>query len=401
METEAPGLRWRTTRSGKSPLWRASKAAIRVGYPVKTVNLAPFADNERLLVQRCQRLQAEMLDWIAGRRERPMSFDGTFASLLRIYQTEPESPYHALKPSSRHPYDVYCRMLTAEIGARRIDACDGRDTRRWFAAWSEPDKPGGRPRIAAARMAIVVLKTALSFGKACRLPGCTEFKATFEDIRFKAPTPRQEAPTATEIIAARVAAHKFGHDAAALAYALQFEASLRQWDVIGQWIPISDPRPSAVIDGGKKWIGPMWSLIDDDLVLRLTPSKTEESSQARVVFDLKAYPMVIEELASMPTMGRSGPLIVNSRTGLPYRHEYFRVLWHKCAADAGISRSIWNRDLRAGGITEARQAGAPTDDVAKTAGHASKRTTARVYDRDTLEAARRVAKARIAHRNGA
>ena len=38
-------------------------------------------------------------------------------------------------------------------------------------------KPDGRPRIAAARMAMIVLKTALSFGKACRLPGCAEFKA--------------------------------------------------------------------------------------------------------------------------------------------------------------------------------------------------------------------------------
>ena len=91
-ELQAPGLRWRTTRSGKTPIWRASKVAIKSNYPVKTVNLAPFADNERLLVQRCQRLQAEMLDWIAGRRERPMLFDGTFASLLRIYQRDPESP---------------------------------------------------------------------------------------------------------------------------------------------------------------------------------------------------------------------------------------------------------------------------------------------------------------------
>ena len=84
----------------------------------------------------------------------------------------------------------------------------------------------------------------------------------------------------------------------------------------------------------------MWSQIDDDLVLRLTPSKTEESSQVRVVFDLKAYPMVVEELTSMSATGRSGPLIVNPRTGLPYRHEYFRVLWHKCAAEVGISRAV-------------------------------------------------------------
>ena len=108
--------------------------------------------------------------------------------------------------------------------------------------------------------------------------------------------------------------------------------------------------------------------------------------------------MVVEELARIPPAVRTGPLIVNHRTGFPYRHEYFRVLWRRCADKAGIPSNIWNRDLRAGGITEARQAGAPTDDVARTAGHSSKRMTARVYDRDTLEAARRVAKTRAAHR---
>jgi ABC-type uncharacterized transport system substrate-binding protein len=50
-------------------------------------------------------------------------------------------------------------------------------------------------------------------------------------------------------------------------------------------------------------------------------------------------------------------------------------------------------------VGEPRQAAAPTDDVAKVAGHANKRTTARVYDRDRLEAARRVAYARATHRD--
>jgi len=397
-ETQAPGLRWRSTRRGKTPIWRASKAAIKAGYPVKSANLAPFADDERMLLRRCQRLQAEMLEWMSGRHERPRIFDGRFASLISIYQRDPESPYQNLKPSSRHPYDIYCRMLTLEIGARRIDACDGRDARRWFKAWSDPVEPGGRPRIAAARMAMIVLKTALAFGKACRLPGCAEFKTTFEDIRFKAPAPRQEAPTAAEIVKVRTVAHEMGHPAAALAYALQFEATLRQWDVIGEWIPLNDSRPSVVIDGGSKWIGPTWSQIDDNLILRITPGKTEGSSKARVLLDLRSYPMVVEELAVVSPEARKGPLIGNPRTQLPYRQEYFRDLWRRCATKAGISRAIWNRDLRAGGITEARQAGAPTDDVAKTAGHSSKRTTAKVYDRDTLEAARRVAKARTTHR---
>jgi integrase len=55
--------------------------------------------------------------------------------------------------------------------------------------------------------------------------------------------------------------------------------------------------------------------------------------------------------------------------------------------------------MRAAGVTEGREAGSPTDDLAKLAGHANKRTTARVYDRDRLQAARRVALARAAHRD--
>ena len=142
-EPQAPGLRWRVTRGGRTPIWRASKAAVKAGYPVKSANLTPFADDRRALAQRCQRLQAEMIEWMSGRRDRPMNFNGTFASLISIYQRDAESPYQKLKPSSRHPYDVYCRMLTLEIGARRIDACDGRDARRWFKVWrARPQGPG-------------------------------------------------------------------------------------------------------------------------------------------------------------------------------------------------------------------------------------------------------------------
>jgi hypothetical protein len=315
-EAQTPGLRWRVTRAGRTPIWRAAKAAVKAGYPVKSANLAPFAADERMLRKRCQRLQAEMIEWMSGRRERPMNFDGTFASLISIYQCDAESPYHKLKPSSRHPYDVYIRMLTLEIGARRIDACDGRDALGWFKAWSDPTLAGGRPRIAAARMAMIVLKTALSWGKACRLRGCAEFKATIEDLRFQAPAPRQEAPSAGDIVRVREQAHRLGHAPAALAYALQFEGTLRQWDVIGEWIPLDDPRPSALIDGRRKWIGPTWLLVDEQLVLPVTPTKTEESSRARVVVDPPTCPMVMEELGKAPPSPQGAPLIVNPRTGL-------------------------------------------------------------------------------------
>lgn len=388
---KAPGLIWRAGR----PMWRASKDAAKRGYPVKNVNLASLSDDDAAIVARCVRLQAEMRQWLSGEQVgSPEAFDGTITALLRIYQTDPESPYHKLKPSARHPYDVYARMLTMEVGRRRIDMIDGRDIRRWHAAWATPVEPGGRPKLAAAKMAIVVLKSALSFGKTCRMRGCADLKSILEEITFPAPKPRTAAPTAAQVIAARAAAHALGHPRAALAYALQFETTARQWDVIGQWLPLSDPRPSAVIDRGRKWIGPTWATIDESLVMRLVPTKTEDSSAAAVTFDLRLCPMVMEELAHIAPAERTGPLVAVP-AGSPYRQWHFRDLWRRCADRAGIDKSIWNRDLRAGGNTEAQQAGALLEDRKKVIGHTDRSgVTAKVYDRDRLEAHRRVAQAR-------
>ena len=152
------------SENGK-PIWRASRAAIKAGYPVKNVPLGVFACDPTVLEARCHRLQAEMNDWLAGRRGRhdPV-FDGTIGSLINFYQIDRESPYHALEPASRHPYDVYARMIVETVGKRRMDAIDGRDLKRWWNEWSAPIKEGGKPRLAAGRMAMIVLKTALAFG---------------------------------------------------------------------------------------------------------------------------------------------------------------------------------------------------------------------------------------------
>jgi integrase len=393
-ETKAPQLIW----DRGVPIWRATRAAIKAGFPTKRANLSFFADNEAALVARCHRLTAEMNEWLCGRRSREIAFDGTISTVIKLWQTDPSSPYHPLEASSRHPYDVYARMIVETVGERRVDVLDGRDLRRWHAEWSAPLTEGGKPRLAAARMAMIVLKTALTFAAGCRKPGCADLRNILGDIRFPGPRPRKEAPTAAEITAARKAAHEIGHPACALAYALQFEGAMRQWDVTGKWVPLSDKKPSLVLDGTSKWVGPMWAQIDDHLILRFMPAKTEFTSGAEVVLDLRMLPMVMEELATVPEEAKCGPLIVNPRTGLPYRNWYFGHVWRKVRKLTGIRKEIWNRDTRAGGVTEGREADAQMDDLAKQAGHANKRTTARVYDRDRLEAARRVAKARKTHR---
>jgi hypothetical protein len=182
---------------------------------------------------------------------------------------------------------------------------------------------------------------------------------------------------------------------AALCYALQFETAARQYDIAGQWIPINDPRISTVFHLDKKWIGPTWASIDSDMILTLTPSKTERTAGHRISIDLKLCPMVTEAVAAITN--RTGPLVINARTGLPFLAVTFQGLWREVRQLAGLPESLWNRDLRAGALTEASISGASSDDRAKLAAH-SKKITQKVYDRDVLVSANRVADARAKFR---
>jgi hypothetical protein len=336
MQTKAPGLTWRNAK----PIWRASRAAIKSGFKPAWVNLSYFANDEAALIARCHRLTAEANEWLSGRRGRVPVFDGTIGSLINFWQVEPSSPYHDLEPATLRPYDTYSRIITRTVGARRIDALDGRDLKRWHVEWSAPAVLGGKPRLAAARMAFAIIKAALSFGIACRLPGCADLKLILQQQRFAGPRPRTVSPTAADIEAVRKVVHDQDHASAALAYALQFEGGVRQWDIIGKWVPLSYKVPSSIIDRGKKWIGPMWSQIDANMILRYTPAKTQFTSGAQVTLDLRECPMVLAEMAKIPDEARHGPLIINPQTGFPYRQSTYYHLWKRVAKAAGIPEGL-------------------------------------------------------------
>jgi hypothetical protein len=393
-EERPPGLRF----DGDRPIWRASKPAVKAGYPVKSVNLASLADHPVLLRDRCVKLQREMLEWQSNGDRRLVQFDGTFDSLLNLYETDPKSSFFKLKHASRHPYQVYVRMMRAEIGKCRIDRTDGRDVETWFDFWVGDGADGAR-HIAKARTAIAVLKAAVRFGILCRKPGCAEFKAVLSACRFEGLRPRDAVITAEQVIAARASAHAQGHPRAALCYAIQFEGTVRQWDLKGQWLPLSDPQPSAILDRGLKWIGATWANVDENLILRIKPGKTDETTRQEVVVDFRVCPMIMEELKHVPPEARNGPLIAHPTTGLPYAGTVFNEVWRDARKAAGIAPNVWNRDLRASGSTEARAADAQMDDLKKLMGHApGSKVTGKVYDRAALEAQRRIAKARNAHR---
>ena len=139
-------------------------------------------------------------------------------------------------------------------------------------------------------------------------------------------------------------------------------------------------------------------MIDDQLMMKIQPSKTENTTAVEISFDLSICPMVMEELAQIPASERNGPLIINERAGLPYIYQTFRLGWNADFQAAGIPKGMWCRDLRAGGVTEGGKAGASKDDRRKVAGHAKEKQTEK-YDRDQLAAQRRVMLARAKYRN--
>ena len=211
-------------------------------------------------------------------------------------------------------------------------------------------------------------------------------------------TRRRPAPGAP--LAARQAAHAAGRRSSALAYAIAYESTLRLWDVVGQWWPIDKGGISDVVDAqrGVKWFGLRWEHIDDNLVLKFKPSKTDGTTGKTVTYPLMKAPMVLEELAYWPVEKRIGPIIVSEATGQPYIARAVTDRWADDRKAAGIDPKAWARDLRASGITEGRAAGATTDDASKVAGHSGTKTTSAVYDRASEEAAGRFADARIAGR---
>ncbi len=399
---QSSGLKWRKRAKGPDiPCWFADRKAVAAGYPIKYVNLASYADNPVLLIERVQRLQSEMLLWLAGHGKPEREFDGTFKWLFENYQRDTKSTFNtSLKPGTVRLYTTYLKKLIPHIGSRRIDRCDGRDVMGWFEQWRAACDGSGRDQLSVARVCLAILKAAVSFGIVCRIKGCSEFQAILRELEFDSLPSRKEAPTAAQIVAARKAAHAAGFPLRALAYAIQFETTLRQYDVIGQWLPLSDPKPSAIIHRGKKWIGPTWGAIDENLILAwIEPTKTETTTEAVVSFDLSVCPMVMEELALIPMEKRKGPLIVKELNGRPYDHDDFRKQWRRDCEASGLPKKLWNRDLRAGGVTEGAESGASRDDRRTVAGHSKEETTLR-YERGlvSIEAHRRTMKARAGYR---
>jgi hypothetical protein len=415
VELDAPGLEIRQRKNGVCDLyWIASAEARKRGYLPRTERL--YFDLKSLkdrqdLEQRCKVLTGEMLAWIGDPegQKKPV-YDGTVAALIRCYQTDENSPYRGLAQNTQRGYDDWCRTLERAIGKRRVDRLNGQDLRNCFLALLQPAAPRGAPRVRLAKACVrSMLSILLSYGAELGLPGCLELSQVLERMTLRVPKDVQQAwtsrrPTkaammyehAAAIVAEGLRRGTRRHRSVALGVAAQFEFTLRQIDVIGEW---QKPNRAVAVEPGiitsRGWVWRSGLRFEDFAggTLDLTTSKT----LARATFDVTAYPLFQKALAAIPDRERHGPLVVDER-GLPVRRRYYQDLYRDVADAAGVPRAVWNMFARHGGVTEAHESGADLVDVSKHAQHSDLNTTNRHYIVPSVETSRRVARARVEHR---
>jgi hypothetical protein len=175
---------------------------------------------------------------------------------------------------------------------------------------------------------------------------------------------------------------------------------LRQMDIIGEWAPASVnrklPTDIAVLDRVHEvWTGFFtWERIAG-WRWHMKTSKSKYKSKAH--FDLTKYDLLLPLLEAVPYEARTGA-IVKGEKGLPVRQAMYARWWRQIARAAGIPDEVWNMDARAGGATEADDAGAALDAIQGALTHTEKSTTLRYLRRGRTRGIEQVAEARAKKR---
>ncbi|TXN64480.1 integrase [Methylobacterium sp. WL6] len=372
--------------------WVADEKLVRAGYQPKTVRL--YGDwPSREIASRCAILQAEMLEWADGRAPaRNDAPPGTLAWVCRAFETDVDSPFHDRRQATRTFYSKYIRKLVDKAGDSHLADIVGRDVRRWHKEWL------AEMGVRSAYACIQTLRRVVNYGCELRSSDAIELAAVLEKTEFSMPKARKRRPTFEQIVALREAAHAAGRPSIALAVAFQFELGLRQKDLIGEWTrPKADERArivGAITDGAWVWQwGLTWNHIDASGLLEKPTSKSNGNEVA--THDLRLHP---EILAELPPRG-VGPIIVDERSGKPWKSAHFSHTFRKIAREAGWPDTLWNMDSRAGAVSEAFEAGADPADVMRTATHTQMSTTM-LYNRGGVVQSSRVAELRAARRKG-
>ena len=269
----------------------------------------------------------------------------TVAELIDRYRTDERSGFHELRHATRENYKSLLRRIDLDIGSEKIADLNTERVQQLFDDWSR-----GGETITVARGRIAMLRVLATFGATMlESRDCRELKLTLHDMRFERPAPvsddrRLKLFQAKNII---TKANEAGMHSIALAQALQIECGLKQKDVIGEWVPMSDPAPG-IPYGDEKWVrGIVWEEIAPDppgFWLRHVTSWTNKEMDFQLTSE--TTPLVVAQLVARleHVSVTSGPVIINENTGRPFLAHQFRREWRKIADAAGVPKNVMNRD---------------------------------------------------------
>lgn len=375
MRNDRPGYKYRDNRDGTRVHYWEPKRAVKGAPAALSAIRLPDGLTDEQIAEECRRRTEELKAELVA-LDHPAEFDGTIKSLITLYRTDKSSALHSVKHSTRiRDYEPSLRVLEKNVGKRRIDALRASDIKGWFKNWR---KQGHR----RACGAIKLLRAIMTYGVGEKLTVCKDMHDILSDMRFEQPQPRKVMMTYDQCKAIVLKSIEMGCPSIAFVEAVKFETALRRIDVIGEYAP----KP----EGGEfRWSGLMAKDISKDMILSLTTGKTG----AEVKRDLKEYALVALALEAyrIPDIG---PVVIDEDHGKPYWENRYATKFRKVANAAGVPKSVWSMDSRAGAVTETIEATGDRKAGQVLATHTTEKMTKR-YDRGGgLEASRKIAEAR-------
>jgi hypothetical protein len=388
-----------------------------MGFPETCVPLPPEAD-EATIGELCRDWTARLMAWIdqakAGETPNMPRYDGTVFSACQIYQRHPHSPFHNVKANTRRTYTDSLTLIERTVGKRLIRNLTIFDIQNWHAQWRKPapltnkqgepitDENGvalvGKERIDRAHNAVSMFRTVINFCSKLkprqRYGDCRALAEDLQKVKFERGGAREEEMTYAHVTAFLRTADELATrglmPAARALYmsigvAAQFELLLRQKDIIGERVRNQADLDKALRRGAGRfacpdgtWVGYFtWENIPG---WRWRTKTSKSKYRAAADFDLTRYALLHPLLERVPFDERTGA-IVKGEGGLPIQERSYRKWYRQIARAAAIPDAVWNMDTRAGGATEADDAGAPIELIRDALTHTNEATTVRYIRR--------------------
>lgn len=254
--------------------------------------------------------------------------------MIRAFKEDPNAGYQKAAYKTRQNHDCHFQQIDREVGSLPLEDVTPDQVLSWYERWSS-----NRRHLWMGYAVLNRVRTLIRYGRyALEEANCTRLDVALCVMRIKNGTSNFCPISAEQAEAVRVTAHKKKLPSIALAQAFISDLKLGQKQVIGEWLPLSEPGASDIENNSRKWLSGLdWSQIGKDLILSI-----EVGDKIKKI-DLKRAPMVMAELNLLGKIPKHGPVIVYEKTRLPYAGVQFRREWRFIATAAGIPKSSRNR----------------------------------------------------------